>query len=52
MVKLGRDGKQVEVDENFIGGKARNMHADVTKRRISGYGPGDKTAVWVSLSVS
>lgn len=25
-VKLGGEGKQVEVDETFIGGKARNMH--------------------------
>ena len=35
----------VEVDETFIGGKARNMHIDVKKRRITGSGPGDKTAV-------
>ena len=25
-VKLGGEGKEVEVDETFIGGKARNMH--------------------------
>jgi transposase-like protein len=35
----------VEVDETFIGGKARNMHMDVKKRRIHGSGPTDKTAV-------
>src|SRR5437660_4276499 len=35
----------VEVDETFIGGKARNMHMDVKKRRITGSGPTDKTAV-------
>src|SRR5437660_6929298 len=35
----------VEVDETFIGGKARNMHMDVKKRRITGSGPKDKTAV-------
>src|SRR5437016_3476646 len=36
---------EVEVDETFIGGKARNMHMDVKKRRITGSGPTDKTAV-------
>src|SRR5947209_3921436 len=41
-VKLTGD---VEVDESFIGGKARNMHMDVKKRRIHGSGPTDKTAV-------
>ena len=35
----------VEVDETFIGGKARNMHADKRERRITGRGPTDKTAV-------
>jgi transposase-like protein len=44
-MKLGGTGKVVEVDETFIGGKARNMHADVKKRRITGSGPVDKTAV-------
>ena len=42
---LGEDGDEVEVDETFIGGKARNMHADVKARRITGRGPNDKTAV-------
>jgi len=37
---------QCEVDETFIGGKARNMHIDVKKRRITGSGPGDKTTVF------
>ena len=36
---------EVEVDETFIGGKARNMHLDVKKRRITGTGGRDKTAV-------
>ena len=36
---------EVEVDETFIGGKARNMHADVRQRRITGTGGKDKTAV-------
>jgi len=35
----------VEVDETFIGGKARNMHLSVKKRRITGTGGRDKTAV-------
>lgn len=36
---------EVEVDETFIGGKARNMHIDARERRITGTGPKDKTAV-------
>lgn len=35
----------VEADETYIGGKAKNMHASVRKRRIHGRGPADKTAV-------
>lgn len=36
---------QVEADETFIGGKARNMHVSKRKRRITGTGTKDKTAV-------
>ena len=36
---------EVEVDETFIGGKARNMHNAQRKRRITGTGGADKTAV-------
>lgn len=36
---------EVEVDETFIGGKARNMHLSERKRRITGTGGKDKTAV-------
>jgi transposase-like protein len=36
---------EVEVDETFIGGKARNMHVSERKRRITGTGGADKTAV-------
>jgi len=44
--KLGGDeGAEVEVDETFIGGKARNMHLSERKRRITGTGVKDKTAV-------
>lgn len=35
----------VEADETFIGGKARNMHVAERKRRITGTGGKDKTAV-------
>lgn len=34
-----------EVDETFIGGKARNMHADKRARKITGTGGKDKTVV-------
>jgi transposase-like protein len=46
-VKLGGPGSEVEVDETFIGGKARNMHRSVRARRITGRGKSieDKTAV-------
>jgi len=36
---------EVEVDETFIGGKARNMHVAQRKRRITGTGGKDKAAV-------
>ena len=35
----------VEADETFIGGKARNMHVAKRQRRITGTGGKDKTAV-------
>ena len=41
----GKLGGEVEVDETFIGGKARNMHVAQRKRRITGTGGKDKTAV-------
>jgi hypothetical protein len=36
---------EVEVDETFIGGKARNMHLSKRARRITGTGGKDKAAV-------
>jgi transposase-like protein len=36
---------ECEADETFIGGKARNMHVSERKRRITGTGMKDKTAV-------
>lgn len=41
----GKLGGEVEVDETFIGGKARNMHVAQRQRRITGTGTKDKTAV-------
>jgi transposase-like protein len=43
--KLGGASGEIEVDESFIGGKARNMHLSERKRRITGTGTKDKTAV-------
>ena len=40
---------EVEVDETFIGGKARNMHLDKRERRITGTGGKDKTIVFGAL---
>jgi transposase-like protein len=38
-------GGEIEVDETFIGGKARNMHADKRARKITGRGPEGKAIV-------
>ena len=38
-------GGEVEIDETFIGQKARNMHPAVRARKITGRGPKDKTTV-------
>jgi transposase-like protein len=42
-------GGEVEVDETFIGGKARNMHLSERKRRITGTGGKDKVMVFGML---
>jgi transposase-like protein len=36
---------EVEADETFVGGKARNMHASKRAAKVTGTGPKDKTAV-------
>jgi hypothetical protein len=36
---------EIEVDETFIGGKARNMHVSKRVRRITGTGSKDKVPV-------
>jgi transposase-like protein len=41
----GKLGGEVEADETFIGGKARNMHITKRERRITGTGGKDKVAV-------
>ena len=41
----GKLDGEVEADETFIGGKARNMHVSKRERRITGTGGKDKTAV-------
>jgi transposase-like protein len=43
--KLGANGGEVEVDETYIGGKARNMHLSKRQRRITGVLTDDKTTV-------
>ena len=46
MMKMGNGGSgEVEADETFIGGKARNMHLSVRQGRITGTGGKDKVAV-------
>jgi transposase-like protein len=45
----GKMGGEVEVDETFIGGKARNMHLSERQRRITGTGGKDKTIVFGML---
>ncbi len=45
LLKIGGGGKEVEVDETFIGGAARNMHKDIHHRRITATGSKDKTPV-------
>jgi len=48
MLTMGFGNKlsgQIEADETYIGGKARNMHVSKRARRITGTGGTDKTAV-------
>ncbi len=45
ILKLGGNGSAVEVDETFVGGAARFMHADKRKRRITETGTKDKVAI-------
>src|SRR5260370_409730 len=45
LVKLGGNGSEVEVDETFIGGAARNMHREKHYRRITSTASKNKTPV-------
>jgi len=45
LLKIGGHGKEVEVDETFIGGAARFMHKEKHHRRITATGTKDKTPV-------
>ncbi len=49
VLKIGGPGSEVEVDETFIGGKARNMHLSTRKRRITSRGGNDKSTVFGML---
>jgi transposase-like protein len=42
----GKLGGEIEVDETFIGGKARNMHASKRAEKIHGRGPEGKAIVF------
>jgi transposase-like protein len=42
----GKLGGDIEADESYIGGKARNMHKGKRDRVIKGRGPNTKTAVF------
>jgi transposase-like protein len=44
-VRMGGTGSPIEVDETFVGGAARFMHADKRKRRITETGTKDKIAI-------
>jgi len=46
ILKIGGGDSEVEVDETFIGGAARNMHYEKHRRRITETGTKDKTAVF------
>jgi transposase-like protein len=41
----GKLSGEIEADETFVGGKARNMHANVKARKITGTGGKDKAIV-------
>jgi hypothetical protein len=43
----GKLGGEVEIDETYIGGKARNMHADRKARALEGKGGGHSTKMAV-----
>jgi transposase-like protein len=42
---FGKLSGDIEIDETFIGGKARNMHKHIRKQKITGTGGTNKTAI-------
>ncbi|MBS1840675.1 MAG: IS1595 family transposase [Acidobacteria bacterium] len=44
-VRIGGSGKEIEVDETFIGGAARFMHADKRREKITDRGVKGKAAI-------
>ena len=42
---FGKLGGDIEINETFIGGRARNMHLDKREKEITGRGAKDKAAV-------
>ena len=48
----GKLDGEVEVDETFIGGKARNMHIDKRERRITGTGGKERPSFLARCSVA
>jgi len=45
-------GGEVEVDETFIGGLARNMHKDKRAEKITGTGPQERPSLPESFNVA
>ncbi len=45
-IKFGGDGAEIEVDETFIGGKARNMYKNIRAKKITGTGGKGKAIVF------
>ena len=50
---MGGPGSEVEVDETFIGGKARNMHSEKNGKGVTGMAAAStRLPSWESLNVA